>query len=213
MDNTVGSPSTNFCNFPNSIEDYYILGLWCADGYHWTSSIGLSSIDMALIKRFRKFLLRLFPENKIKLHEYTTGKRKYIGYKLYVNCRPLLRIFKKFKDNSERNLSDINSIKAYFAGRFDGDGCISKDLKKDCRISYGNYLDAKLDYDLLDKIGMTHSKLYKYRTSNTFVIYISRFDTKKFINILGEYSTKLQKLVLGSRRDFDYTKIVRMVSL
>ena len=97
MDNTVGSPSTSFCNFPKSTEDYYILGLWCADGYHWTSSIGLSSIDLALIQKFRNFLSRLFPEERIKLGQYTTGKRKYVGYKLYVNCRALLRIFKAFK--------------------------------------------------------------------------------------------------------------------
>ena len=69
------------------------------------------------------------------------------GYKLYVNCRPLLRIFKEFKDNGERSI-------------------------------------------------------------NNFVIYISRFDTNKFTNAISLYSMKLQKLVLGSRRDSDYTEIV-----
>lgn len=213
MDNTVGSSSANFCNFPNSNEDYYILGLWCADGYHWTSSIGLSSIDLALIQRFREFLLKLFLKDRIKLDQYNTGKRKYVGYKLYVNCRPLLRIFKSFKDSFERKLSNANAIKAYMAGRFDGDGCISKDLKRDCRISYGNYQDAKLDYNLLDKIGITNSKLYKYRTSNTFVIYISTKDVNTFLNSIFKYSVKLQKLALGSRRDSDYTKIVRMAGV
>lgn len=207
----MGSPSAGFCNFPNSIEDYYILGLWCADGYHWTSSIGLSSIDRALIKKFRIFLSRLFPENKIKLYQYTTGKRKYIGYKLYVNCRPLLRIFKGFKDNSERKLNNREAISAYMAGRFDGDGCISKDLKKDCRISYGNEIDAKLDADLLKEAGII-PKIYRYRTSNTFVIYISRFETKKFTDAINKYSIKLQKLALGTRRDSDYTEIVRMAT-
>ena len=211
MDNTVGSPSASFCNFPKSIEDYYILGLWCADGYHWTSSIGLSSIDLALIKKFRKFLLKLFSEDRIKLHQYTTGKRRHVGYKLYVNCRPLLRIFKEFKDDSERKLNNADAIKAYMAERFDGDGCISKDLRRDCRISYGNHTDAKLDSDLLKEIGIA-PKLYWYRTSNTFVIYVSRFDTKEFIDAISKYSTKLQKLVLGSRRDSDYTEIVRMAT-
>jgi len=211
MDNTVGSPSTSFCNFPKSIKDYYILGLWCADGYHWTSSIGLSNIDRALIQKFRVFLLEIFSKNRIKLDQYTTGKRKYIGYKLYVNCRPLLRIFKGFKNNPERKINNAEAIKAYMAGRFDGDGCISKDLKKDCRISYGNYLDAKLDSDLLNGIGIV-PKIYRYRTSNTFVIYVSRFDTEKFTNAIKKYSVKLQKLVLGSRRDSDYTEIVRMAA-
>lgn len=210
MDNTVGSPSANFCNFPKSTEDYYILGLWCADGYHWTGTIGLSNIDLALIKRFRSFLLNLFPKERIKLSQYTTGKRKYVGYKLYVNCIALLRIFKNFKDSNERKLSNVEAIKAYIAGRFDGDGCISRDLSRDCRISYGNFQDAKLDYNLLQAIGITKSKLYRYRTSNTFVIYISRFHTKKFIETIDKYSIKLQKFALGSRRDSDYTKIIRM---
>ena len=213
MDNTVGSPSASFCNFPNSTEDHYILGLWCADGYHRTSSIGLSNIDRALIERFRIFLSGLFPKDRIKLDQYTTGKRRYVGYKLYVNCRPLLRIFKGFKDNSERKLDNVKAIKAYMAGRFDGDGCISRDLKKDCRISYGNLKDAELDCNLLPEIGIVNYKLYRYRTSNTFVIYISRFDTRKFIDAINQHSIKLQKLVLGSRRDSDYTEIVRMAGV
>ncbi len=208
----MGSSSTSFCNFPKSINDYYILGLWCADGYHWTSSIGLSSIDRALIQKFREFLLKLFSEERIKLYQYTTGKRRYVGYKLYVNCRPLLRIFKGFKKNEERSIENVEAIRAYIAGRFDGDGCISKSLKQDCRISYGDYRDAKLDYDLLPSMGITRAKIYTYRTSNTFVIYISRFDTEKFIESIGKYSIKLQKLVLGSRRDSDYSEIIRMIA-
>ena len=98
------------------------------------------------------------------------------------------------------------------AGRFDGDGCISKDLRRDCRISYGNEVDAKLDTDLLKEIGII-PKLYIYRTSNTFVIYISRFDAGKFTNAISPYSIKLQKLVFGSRRDSDYTEIIRMAGV
>ena len=209
----MGSSSTSFCNFPKSNEDYYILGLWCADGYHWTSSIGLSNIDLSLIARFRTFLSELFVKDRIKLDQYKTGKRKYVGYKLYVNCRPLLRIFKEFRDSNERKLAHTEAIKAYIAGRFDGDGCISKDLKRDCRISYGNYQDAKLDYDLLPSIGVTNVKLYKYRTSNTFVIYVQTKDIDKFLENIKKYSVKLQKLVLGTRRDSDYTLIVRMASV
>lgn len=208
----MGSSSASFCNFPNSAHDYYILGLWCADGYHWTSSIGLSSIDWALIQIFRIFLLKIFPKDRIKLHQYTTGKRRYIGYKLYVNCRPLLRVFKGFKDSHKRTLDTGAALKAYIAGRFDGDGCVSQDLKRDCRISYGNYADAKLDYDLLPMLGMSRHKLYRYRTSSTFVIYISRLETKRFLDAISAHSIKLQKLVLGSRRDSDYTEIVRMTT-
>lgn len=211
VDNTVGSSSTSFCNFPKSLGDWYILGLWCADGYHWTSSIGLTSIDRALIAKFRTFLLGLFPESRIKLHQYTTGKRKYVGYKLYVNCRPLLKIFKEFKKSSARGMSDGEAIAAYMAGRFDGDGCISRDLKRDCRISYGDSDDARLDADLLKKMGIA-PKTYWYRTSHTFVLYIPRSDTATFTERIRTYSVKLQKLVLGPRRDSDCTEIVRMAT-
>jgi len=56
MGNTVGSTSTNFCNFLTNERDSYILGLWCVDGYWWSSSIGLSNKDKKLIKKFRLFL-------------------------------------------------------------------------------------------------------------------------------------------------------------
>ena len=197
MDNTVGSLSTSFCNFPNTLEDYYILGLWCADGYHRTSSVGLTNVDRDLIATFRNFFEKLFLKERIKLDIYKEGKRKQWGYKLYVNSRPLLRIFKSFKENNSRDLNNSESIGAYFAGRFDGDGCISKNLKEDCRISYGNFMDAKLDYDMLLKTGLINSKLYWYRTSHTHVIYISTKDVEKFRDLIGTYSKKLQKLVLS----------------
>lgn len=203
MGNTVGSLSTNFCNFPQSAEDYYILGLWCADGYYWSSSIGLTNIDKSLIRRFRTFLGKLFPKERIKLGVYGNGKRKHFGYKLYVNSRPLLRLFRLFKNGPNRNLKDTEYVKAYLAGRFDGDGCISKDLRKDCRISYGNLLDAQLDYQLMLKIGLKNSKIYRYRTSNTFVNYVSQKDVRIFLDGIRKYSTKLQKFVLRPRRDFD----------
>ena len=201
MGNTVGSPSASFYNFPFTTEDYYILGLWCADGYHWSSSIGLSNIDIGLIEKFKQFLKELFPPERIKLHIYTTGKRTHPGYKLYVNSRPLLRIFKKFKEDQQRSIAENKNISAYFAGRFDGDGCISKDLLRDCRISYGTQEDALLDYQLLKKLGFTMTKLYRYRTSNTYVIYISTFESEKFVSLLHSHSLKLQKLALGPRRD------------
>jgi hypothetical protein len=34
MGNTVGSMNTDFWDFKTK-DDAYILGLWCADGYHW----------------------------------------------------------------------------------------------------------------------------------------------------------------------------------
>ena len=70
MDNTVGSSSSNFCNFSNRVKDARILGLWYADGYHRTSSIGLSSIDSDLIKDFSEFLAGLLGLNRLRLRVY-----------------------------------------------------------------------------------------------------------------------------------------------
>lgn len=117
MDNTVGSTSTNFCNFISSKKDAYILGLWCADKYWWSSSIGLSNTDSDLLAIFRKFLRKHFPEDRIKFNDNH----------LFVNSRPLLREFREAENNLER-LKKVGIIKAYFAGRFDGDGSVVLEL-------------------------------------------------------------------------------------
>ena len=120
MGNTVGSTSTNFCNFFSKEEDAYILGLWCADSYWWTSSIGLSNTDPRLIDVFRRFLKRFFPKDRIK------NNRNH----LFVNSRPLLREFLSAR-NRLSELRKRNVVRAYIAGRFDGDGSIDKNLKSD----------------------------------------------------------------------------------
>src|SRR4030042_3015654 len=140
MGNTVGSTNTNFCNFFSKAEDAYILGLWCADKYWWSSSIGLSNVDIDLISRFKKFLKRFFKEDKIKFN------RNH----LFVNSRPLLR---EFVSSAEKlnNFKNSKIIKNYFAGRFDGDGSVDKNLRNDCRIVYSKKKEAEIDKNLLKK--------------------------------------------------------------
>ena len=190
MGNTVGSTSTNFCNFFLNEEDAYILGLWCADSYWWASSIGLSNTDSALIERFRKFLKRFFPESRIKFN------RNH----LFVNSRPLLREFISAKNNLDA-LRGIKVIRAYIAGRFDGDGSLDKNLRNDCRIVYGRKTEAEKDREFLKRIGITNTKIYRYKSANTFCLYISRYEARRFIESILSYSSKLQKLVLVPRRD------------
>lgn len=188
--NTVGSISTNFCNFFSKIEDSYILGLWCADSYWWSSSVGLSNTDDKLIGEFRKFLKKIFPEERIKFN------RNHI----FVNSRPLLREFISAKASLDR-LEDPDIIKAYFAGRFDGDGSIDKNLRNDCRIVYGRKEEAEMDKKLLGKIRISNTKIYYYKGARTFCLYISRYQAKEFLGNIYPYSIKLQKLVLVPRRD------------
>lgn len=195
MGNTVGSASTNFCNFFSNEKDAYILGLWCADSYWWVSSIGLSNTDPDLVEVFRKFLKRFFPENRIKFN------RNH----LFVNSRPLLREFISAK-NSLGNLKDSKLIRAYIAGRFDGDGSIDKNLRNDCRIVYGRKSEAETDRELLKRISISNVKVYHYKSAKTFCLYISRYEVKKFLENISPYSLKLQKLVFAPRRDLTLTR-------
>lgn len=190
MGNTVGSASTNFCNFFSNEKDAYILGLWCADSYWWSSSIGVSNSDRDLIKRFRKFLREHFPRERIKFKDNH----------LFVNSRPLLREFRAAKQNLE-NLRQVKIIRAYFGGRFDGDGSIDENLRNDCRIVYTRKNEAETDKRLLKRIGISNTKIYYYKSSRTFCLYISRYEAKKFLENILPYSLKLQKLVLAPRRD------------
>jgi hypothetical protein len=117
-----------------------------------------------------------------------------------VNSRPLLREFRKAKKNLE-NLKEIKIIKAYFAGRFDGDGSIAGDFRSDCRIVYTRRFEAELDKKLLRKIGITKTTIYHYKSAKTFCLYVSRYEAKKFLRMIFPYSLKLQKLVPAPRRD------------
>ena len=191
MGNTVGSTSANLCNFFENRKDAYILGLWCADSYWWSSSIGLSNTNKELIERFKSFLLgKGFPKDRIR----------YSRDHLFVNSRPLLREFVAAK-KMLRKMKKEEMICAYFAGRFDGDGCINQDLRKDCRIVYGTRAEAEFDQKLVRKLGIIQTKVYYYRTSSTFCLYVSRYITKEFIKRILSHSLKLRKLALVSRRD------------
>ena len=202
-------------------EDAYILGLWCADGYHRSSSIGLSNTDVSLIRRFSEYLLRRFPKERLRLRSYipvsseksqiynfgivdkisccSVRKARQISYHLYVNSRPLLREFRE----SRRNLANIESefVIPYIAGRFDGDGSIGKDIKRDFRITYTSKPEAEIDKSLLEKVCPYQIKIYRYRKAKTFVLYCSRIDSSKLAKDLFLYSIKLQRLFDLPRRD------------
>jgi len=176
MGNTVGSTSTNFCNFTSNRNDAYILGLWCADKYHWTSSIGISNTNVDLLDKFLQFFRERFPRSRLKLRiyhptrfrysvdkriiqrvgtirEYASEKATMAGYHLYVNSRPLVREFLEAKAGLGSWISP-EIIKSYIAGRFDGDGSIAKNLRDDCRIVYTKKYEAELEkyFALFSKI-------------------------------------------------------------
>ena len=198
-----------------SNEEAYILGLWCADGYHRTSSFGLSNINLALIKRFRKYLLSVMPKERLRLRVYIplrchgevptdlkemcdkisylkVRKAAHIAYQIYVNSRPMLRNFRELRKNSGK-LSETKII-PYLAGRFDGDGSVGKDFRRDMRIVYSNSEEAENDKNLLAKIRNYKTKIYYYKNAKTYCLYVSRYDTKNFFREISLFSSILKSL-------------------
>lgn len=203
-----------------SKEDAYILGLWCADGYHRTSSFGLSNINSKLIKRFGDFLLERFSAERLRLRVYIPEgaivdeeiitkfpqvrylkirKAQHVAYHIYVNSRSLLRNFIKARDDRFGLKKDF--ILPYIAGRFDGDGSVSSNLKKDFRIVYGSQSEAESDKRLLHKLYPYRISIYCYKGARTYCLYVSQKDAPRLAKDLLPYSSNLQVAFSSPRRD------------
>lgn len=172
----------------STAEDYYNLGLWLADGYWWSSSIGLSSSDRRFLRRFSKFLKRIAPDSPLKRRIYKSdqGKRKKRAEHIYINNRVITREFLSYKKKKfsipERFLS------AYLAGRIDGDGSIDQKYRSGIRIAYGDKQDAERDVAFLGKDNVS---LYRYKAAKTWVIYLRKHFRDKIIPKVAKYSFKL----------------------
>ncbi|MBI4994795.1 LAGLIDADG family homing endonuclease [Candidatus Peregrinibacteria bacterium] len=202
-----------FYNLFKSPFEAYILGLWCADGYHRTSSIGISTTNERILSTFYAFLKNLFAINRLKLKLYypevssTEGEYKWrkrvgkifrnisrkatsLAYHLYVDCRPLLR---SFQDSRTRvnTITKPALIAAYFAGRFDGDGSIALNKKNDCRIVYSNFNEVMIDKKLLERLGIVYTSIYHYKKAKTFCLYIHTGETRNFISRIKKFSIRL----------------------
>jgi len=207
----VGSTNADFRNLAQSKGNAYAFGLWCADGYHRTSSIGLSNTDFDLIERFSDFLESLFPKDRLKMRIYEPDNklRRTKAYHMYVNSRPLLRRFKVWKLNPSEFVTK-NLILPYMAGRFDGDGSVGSDFHRDCRIVYGGQAEAEQDKAFLEQIGFGRSKIYHYQAARTFCLYVSRLETEQFLSSIHPYSVRLQKSAFVPRRDLVLTTSTRV---
>lgn len=201
MGDTVGSTNIDFWNLKTK-DNAYIIGLWCADGYHRTSSVGISNTNIDLVEKFKEFFLKFLPVNRLKLRIYYPDKlkRRTKAYHLYVNSRPLLRRFREFKNNISSFISR-DLILPYMAGRFDGDGSVAKDFYRDCRIVYGSLEEVKKDLALIKILDFKKMKIYNYRKAKTFCLYFSRLETNRFLSLIYPYSLRLQKSLFVPRRD------------
>lgn len=173
--------------------DFYILGLWLADGYWSSSSVGLSSINPFLLDKFRKFFNRVSPDHPIKerLYKPKLGeKRKHTAVHLYINSRVLTREFIKWKQNIPLPIPS-NFIPAYLAGRIDGDGHVDRKYRTGIRIAYSSKEDASRDLGMFNKLGENPASLYHYKAANTWVLYLRKKFLSQITPSLQKYCWKL----------------------
>jgi intein/homing endonuclease len=83
------------------------------------------------------------------------------------------------------------AIFPYLAGRFDGDGSVASDGRQDVRIAYGSLPEALNDQQLLQQVRAYRTRVYRYAKARTWVLYVSRFDARDFLNDLRPFSSKL----------------------
>ncbi|OGM11356.1 hypothetical protein A2V80_02370 [Candidatus Woesebacteria bacterium RBG_16_39_8b] len=174
-------------------RDYYCLGLWLADGYWRSSSVGLSSTNDHLHSIFIPFLKKMCPTHIIKEHVYfpnTGEKRRLKARHVYVNSRPFTRYMMNFKKIPHLKISN-KFLPAYFAGRIDGDGHVDSIHRSGVRIAYSNKEDAIRDMDLLKKLDEEPASLYRYEQANTWVIYLRKKFLDKIKPSMARYSLKL----------------------
>jgi len=183
MGNTVGSKF-----FFKTADDFYILGLWLADGYWRSSSIGLTSVNPQLIEKFTMFLKRVvfnYPVKK-RVYKSTEGKRRQEAYQIYVNNRSLTRLFMSTKTGILHVPQRF--LIAYLAGRIDGDGHVDTKHRSGIRIAYSSNEDALRDQVMF---GKTNMSLYQYRAARTFVLYLKKHYRDKVLKGLSKYCIKL----------------------
>lgn len=192
-------------------DDAYALGLWCADGYWWSSSIGLSNVEPDLIEKFGRYLTETLCPDRLRLRIYkvpghspdkrllalTTrvsfrpaSKMRRTAYHVYVNSRPLLRQFLQARERVED--LPLRLIGPYFAGRFDGDGCLGSTP----RIAYTKRVEAETDKRLLAIVGVQRTSVLHYSRVNEFCVYIHRADLNRFLELIRSYSWKIGRLTL-----------------
>lgn len=175
-------------------KDYYFLGLWLADGYWRSSSIGLCSTNNTLILRFRKFLKRLAPSHEIKERIYEPGKGykgRLIAKHIYVNSRQLTRFFMEIK-HQPCFLFSKKFLPAYFAGRIDGDGHVDFKHRTGIRIAYSDEKDATRDLNLLKKLDKEPASLYYYSKARTWILYFRKNFLRKITPKMSRFSIKLK---------------------
>ncbi len=188
-------------------DEAYALGLWCADSYWWSSSIGISNVEPELVIRFARYLEGILGPDRLRIRIYEvpgdfpderilglterisirppSKKTKRTAYHAYVNSRALVRQFFAARER----LKEIppHLIGPYLAGRFDGDG----NLGNTPRIAYTTQREAEIDAELLAAAGVRHTSVLHYRSVNEFCVYIYRSNYEIFKQLISHHSWKV----------------------
>jgi hypothetical protein len=191
--------------FVRDAADAYALGLWCADGYWWSSSIGISNTDPELVLRFADHLVRITAPERLRLRVYEVVgqppdprivvlcpnvsvrpafKMKHTAYHLYVNSRSLVRTF--FSAREHLGSIPTHHIGPCLAGRFDGDGTFGATP----RIAYATETEARLDCVLLARAGVRQTSVLHYKKACEYCIYIKRASLDGFVSLIEPHSLK-----------------------
>lgn len=201
-------PREVFDGFVRDADHAYALGLWCADGYWWSSSIGISNVEPELVVRFGGYLASVLSQDRLRLRVYVVDgqepdervteltsrismrpafKMKRTAYHLYVNSRPLVRRF--FHDRQRLDQLPVRYLGSYLAGRFDGDGTFGVTP----RIAYTAKREAEVDQQLLAKAGITRTSVLYYSKANEYCIYIHVADQGRFRSMIERDSWKANR--------------------
>jgi hypothetical protein len=188
----------------------YALGAWCADGYWWSSSIGITNTEPEIVERFGRYLTSILPAERLRLRIYVVEgsaphpsmlalttkvslkpsyKMKRTAYQLYVNSRPLVREFFGAREHLE--LLQTRYLGSYLAGRFDGDGCWGTTP----RIVYRLESEARTDRLILQRLGIKSSVLF-YAKANEYCVYIHKVGWNTFKQAIDDCSWKASRFTL-----------------
>jgi hypothetical protein len=180
------------------------LGLWCADSYWWSSSIGLSNVE-PVDMRFGGYLAKILEPERLRLRIYRASgsrpdarvlgltdrvtvcaghKMRRTAYHVYVNSRPLVRRF--FSQRERLDEVAEESLGPYFAGRFDGDGSFGDTP----RIAYTTCEEAKTGTVLLARAGIVRTSVLFYKSANEYCIYIHRANMNRLNALIQPFSWK-----------------------
>jgi replicative DNA helicase Mcm len=188
----------------------YILGFIFGDGYlvrkvgHGGISVNQSIKHEKYIKAFVRCWEKVFGE-KPHVREFKTisnlnGRRiESIGKNIYYGSNLLVILYDALVGKSLENILSLpdNILKAFIAGAFDSDGCISIKKKKKYRVAHVEFLlsdeeNVNLNFMLALRRFDIYSRLVKSKNKVSIIRITGRKDVINLKNAIKNYSEKIK---------------------